>query len=268
MGAAEKGKSDVPSAGIAPEKHLRRTGCGTAVRSAVRVALTAAMFVTAPGAPAQGLPPVPLAPPPAAAPAATDANVLPALKPGEFVWFEPPAAIAAAMQARGETLSITVAREPQLAYVYRGDRLVGFTTVSTGAPGRRTPLGEFTILEKRVFHRSNLYSNAPMPFMQRLTWGGIALHAGVLPGYPASHGCIRLPRAFAEQLYALTRIGGHVSIVDSHFDLPPLPEPVRPLAVTPRLEPETRNLGNGAFDVLTHAGDPPPERPLPELPPR
>lgn len=238
------------------------------VRSAVRVALTAAMFAAAPGAPAQGLPPVPLAPPPAAAPAATDANVLPALKPGEFVWFEPPAAIAAAMQARGETLSITVAREPQLAYVYRSDRLVGFTTVSTGAPGRRTPLGEFTILEKRVFHRSNLYSNAPMPFMQRLTWGGIALHAGVLPGYPASHGCIRLPRAFAEQLYALTRIGGHVSIVDSHFDLPPLPEPVRPLAVTPRLEPETRNLGNGAFDVLTHAGDPPPERPLPELPPR
>src|SRR3546814_10651322 len=71
-------------------------------------------------------------------------------------------------------------------------RLVGMASVSTGMKGHRTPTGEFPVLQKRQWHRSNLYSNAPMPFMQRLTWDGIALHAGHNPGYPASHGCIRL----------------------------------------------------------------------------
>lgn len=99
-----------------------------------------------------------------------------------------------------------------MVHVYNGDRLVGMASVSTGARGHRTPTGEFAILQKREWHRSNLYSNAPMPFMQRLTWDGIALHAGHNPGYPASHGCIRLPHAFARKLFALTQLGTLVQV--------------------------------------------------------
>ena len=125
-------------------------------------------------------------------------------------------------------------------------------TVSTGSDGHETPVGDFTILEKQVFHRSNLYSDAPMPYMQRLTWDGIALHAGQLPGYPASHGCIRLPKAFARQLFDLTSMGGAVSVVDFHADLPPID-----LAPAPQIAAETRDLGGSAFDVLTLGGPPP-----------
>lgn len=111
-------------------------------------------------------------------------------------------------------IAIVISRSAQVAYVWRGTVLIGIASVSTGKPGKSTPIGAFTILQKRVFHRSNLYSNAPMPYMQRLTWSGIALHAGHNPGYPASHGCIRLPRAFAILLYGVTRMGGAVAIVD------------------------------------------------------
>src|SRR5262249_57571081 len=79
-------------------------------------------------------------------------------------------------------------------------RLIAQSAVSTGMPGYRTPTGVFSVLQKRRYHESNIYSGAPMPFMQRLTWSGIALHAGVLPGFPASHGCIRLPHHFAVAL--------------------------------------------------------------------
>jgi hypothetical protein len=88
------------------------------------------------------------------------------------------------------------------------------STVSTGKPGHDTPPGVFTILQKQKMHHSTLYDDAPMPFMQRLTWDGIALHAGRLPGYPASHGCIRLPAAFAETLYDVTAHGGVVVVAD------------------------------------------------------
>jgi hypothetical protein len=84
--------------------------------------------------------------------------------------------------------------------------------VSTGRKGHSTPEGVYAILQKQKWHRSNLYSNAPMPFMQRLTWTGIALHAGHNPGHPASHGCIRMPYAFARELYDLTRIGSQVRV--------------------------------------------------------
>ncbi|MBR0551206.1 L,D-transpeptidase family protein [Sphingomonadaceae bacterium LXI357] len=108
----------------------------------------------------------------------------------------------------GETgkIEIVVSLPMQTLFVYRAGRLIGATSVSTGKPGKSTPTGEFPILQKQVFHRSNLYSNAPMPFMQRLTWSGVAMHAGYLPGYPASHGCIRMPRAFAKRLYSLTSL--------------------------------------------------------------
>ncbi|MDB5685404.1 MAG: hypothetical protein JWM75_3102 [Sphingomonas bacterium] len=143
--------------------------------------------------------------------------------------------------ARGP-VRIVIDRARQRAYVYRAGRLIGVSTVSTGKAGKSTPLGTFTILEKRLRHRSNLYSNAPMPFMQRLTWDGIALHAGPLPGYPASHGCIRLPWTFAQRLFAATALGAVVEVTDDGPAWPkvqmasapkPVPRPPRPAAPPP-----------------------------------
>ena len=131
----------------------------------------------------------------------------PELRPGEFVW-QPERAPA------GE-VEIVVSIPLQRAYVYRGGTLIGVTTVSTGRDGYETPVGSFAILQKRREHYSNRYNNAPMPFMQRLTWDGIALHAGEIPGRPASHGCIRLPLAFARQLFGVTQMGGAVHVLDS-----------------------------------------------------
>lgn len=98
--------------------------------------------------------------------------------------------------------------------VYRDGALIAATAISTGSLGRETPTGVFTILEKKVMHRSTTYDDAPMPYMQRLTSKGIAIHAGDLPGYPASHGCIRLPNEFAKLLYGVTEIGTQVMITD------------------------------------------------------
>jgi hypothetical protein len=100
---------------------------------------------------------------------------------------------------------IVVSKASQKMHVFHNGKLWASSPVSTGKRGHSTPAGVFPILQKKTYHRSNLYSNAPMPFMQRLTWGGIAIHAGRLPGYPASHGCIRLPYGFAKSLFALTR---------------------------------------------------------------
>lgn len=100
---------------------------------------------------------------------------------------------------------ITISLASQQMHVFRDGVLWRSSPVSTGKRGKETPPGVFAILQKKKSHRSNLYSNAPMPFMQRLTWDGIAIHAGHLPGYPASHGCIRIPRAFASELYKITR---------------------------------------------------------------
>jgi hypothetical protein len=107
---------------------------------------------------------------------------------------------------------IVVSLSQQKAFVYKAGALVAASPVSTGRRGHETPTGTFPILEKQVHHRSNKYSNAPMPFMQRLTPYGIALHAGHVPGYPASHGCIRLPWGFAKRLYGLTSYGTTVTI--------------------------------------------------------
>lgn len=99
---------------------------------------------------------------------------------------------------------IVISTGSQTMHVFRDGVLWRSSPVSTGKKGKETPAGLFAILQKKTFHRSNLYANAPMPYMQRLTWSGIAIHAGALPGYPASHGCIRLPEAFAKELYELT----------------------------------------------------------------
>ena len=126
------------------------------------------------------------------------------LKPGQYLWSE---AVPKSGEAR-----VIVDRLTQMAYAYKGDTLVGAASVSTASKGRITPLGEWSVLDKRPFYRSKKYNNAPMPFMQRIDEYGIALHGGPNPGYPASHGCIRLPMKFAEKLYALTRVGSKVII--------------------------------------------------------
>jgi lipoprotein-anchoring transpeptidase ErfK/SrfK len=141
-----------------------------------------------------------------AAVASTTVEATNELRPGEFVW-QPE-------RAQSGPVEIVVSIPLQRAYVYRGGTLIGVTTVSTGRRGHETPVGTFTILQKRREHYSNLYNNAPMPFMQRLTWGGVALHAGQIPGHPASHGCVRLPLAFARVLFGATQMGGAVHITD------------------------------------------------------
>ncbi|MDE8652865.1 L,D-transpeptidase [Novosphingobium album (ex Liu et al. 2023)] len=129
------------------------------------------------------------------------------MRPGDYLW---------APEAAPEgPVIVVISLAKQRAYVYRNGVLIGISTASTGTAGHETPTGVFTILQKKVDHKSNLYNDAPMPFMQRLTWTGIAMHAGNLPGYPASHGCIRLPLAFAKRLYAVTQIGLTVIITES-----------------------------------------------------
>lgn len=107
---------------------------------------------------------------------------------------------------------VVISLGDQLAFLYRGNDLVAVSSVSTGTDKKPTPTGIFEVLAKKPFHRSRKYDNAPMPFMQRIDKYGVALHAGHLPGYPASHGCIRLPSAFAKRLYSVTDLGSTVMI--------------------------------------------------------
>jgi lipoprotein-anchoring transpeptidase ErfK/SrfK len=136
-----------------------------------------------------------------------------ALKPGGYRWLSD-----AGAPARGDALVVMmVDLAKQRGYVYRDGALVAITTVSTGKPGHDTPTGVYPILQKKKLHHSNRYEDergrpAAMPFMQRLTWQGVALHAGRVRERPASHGCVRLPREFAGQLYSLTRSGDIVVI--------------------------------------------------------
>src|SRR5438094_178688 len=130
------------------------------------------------------------------------------LKTGEYVW-EPERA------PEGPLLIVANTTE-QVAYVYRNGIRIARSSVSTGRPGHPTPTGIFTILEKEVHHTSSIYKGAEMPYMERVTWGGIALHAGDLPGYPDSHGCVRLPLEFSKLLFGVTMKGATVIIADSH----------------------------------------------------
>lgn len=152
------------------------------------------------------------------------------LKPGQFVW--------ESRESYSNPLRMVVVLDIQRMYVFDGDSLVGFTTVSTGKKGKETPTGVFKILQKKVYHESNIYANAPMPFMQRLTWDGIALHAGHNPGYPASHGCIRLPKTFAKSLYDATAMDGEVVILESLSKPRPKPQPAPAPPVEPTPVPE------------------------------
>ncbi|QQL44885.1 L,D-transpeptidase family protein [Sulfuriroseicoccus oceanibius] len=126
------------------------------------------------------------------------------LAPGEYEW--------APHRAKSGPLLVVVSIDDQMAYVYRNGLEIARSTVSTGRPGKETPTGVFTILQRKVEHESNIYKGAQMPYMQRLTWSGIAMHAGNLPGYPASSGCIRLPLEFSEKIYSIMENGSTVVI--------------------------------------------------------
>jgi lipoprotein-anchoring transpeptidase ErfK/SrfK len=158
------------------------------------------------------------------------------LKPGEY-WWNP------SVSPQGPVV-VLVSLPLQTMHVYRNGILVGRSSVSSGSKGHKTPTGVFTILQKKKTHRSKKYDNAPMPNMQRLTWTGIAMHSGNLPGYPASHGCIRMPYDFSTLLFGITPNGCTVVIGDEtdpqpHFAENPgvmlapkdfTPEMLKPLA--------------------------------------
>jgi len=136
------------------------------------------------------------------------------LKAGEY-WWNP-------QLSPGGPVVVLVSIPQQTMHVYRNGILIGRSTVSTGAKGHATPGGVFNILEKKQTHRSKKYDNAPMPYMQRLTWSGIAMHSGQLPGYPASHGCVRLPYDFSQLLFKATEKGGTVVVGDGKTPTPHL----------------------------------------------
>src|ERR1700730_10392121 len=132
----------------------------------------------------------------------------PELKPGDYVWHPE-------VSPAGPVV-VLVSLPDQIMYVYRNGVRIGRSTVSTGKQGKRTPTGVFTVLQKKVDHESSIYKGAKMPHMQRLTWSCIAMHAGNLPGYPASAGCVRMPVDFAAKLYTVTTLGSTVIIADNN----------------------------------------------------
>ncbi len=136
------------------------------------------------------------------------------LQPGEY-WWQP-------QLSPGGPLVVLVSVPGQIMHVYRNGILIGRSTVSTGSKGHATPGGVFSILEKKQKHYSKKYHNAPMPNMQRLTWTGICMHSGNLPGHPASHGCIRLPFDFSQLLFSVTGKGGTVVVGDGKTPVPHL----------------------------------------------
>lgn len=132
------------------------------------------------------------------------------LEPGQFTWHPE-------TSPKGPVL-VVVSLPQQRAYVYRNGVLIGRSTISSGKEGKETPTGVFTVLQKKRVHESNIYKGASMPNMQRLTWSGIALHAGKLPGRPASAGCVRLPLEFSRLLFDVTRTGTTVVVADDASD--------------------------------------------------
>ncbi len=182
------------------------------------------------------------------------------LKQGEFVWNPAVAEIG--------PILVLVSLDEQRAYVYRNGVEIGYTTISSGRDGYGTPTGVFHILQKDRNHHSNKYNNAPMPYQQRLTWDGVALHAGGLPGYPSSHGCVHLPSKFAEELFEASPMGMTVVVVNersvpTQVAHPPAFSPVDATSGEPvvteglgagqdfRLEPEKATYGPVSILVST-----------------
>ena len=175
-------------------------------------------------------------------------------------------------------LQIIISIDQQKLHLYSDGVHVADTSIATGVPSLPTPLGVFSVIQKQLFHRSNIYSNAPMPFMQRITWSGVAMHEGENIGHPASHGCIRMPRDFAARLYRLTKLGVRVivsrpelkpvDIADAHLfvhkDMPAeTPAPAAP--ASPNAE-ETSAGNSAASDTPVPAAAAPASVPAPADP--
>ena len=150
-----------------------------------------------------------------------------ALKPGQFIWDGD--------AVPSGPIVVVVSLPEQRADVYRNGVRIGVTTVSTGKPGHTTPTGIFMVLQKDKDHHSKNYNNAPMPYTERLTWDGVALHAGGLPGYPSSHGCVHLPSEFAHQLFEVSPMG--MTVVIANEQTSPA-DVVHPAALAP-VDPKT-----------------------------
>ena len=163
-------------------------------------------------------------------------DVAPTLKTGQFVW-APEAA------PEGPVLMV-VNLTTQRAILFRNGVPIGASTISSGKPGYDTPTGVFTVLEKKKEHYSKTYDNAPMPNMQRLTWKGIALHAGNLPGYPASHGCIRLPPKFSSLLFGATKLG--MTVIITKLQVQPRQSATPDLAAA--IAPNATTLARAPFE--------------------
>lgn len=160
---------------------------------------------------------------------------------------------------------ITISIDQQKLKLYDSNGLFAESPVSTGMRGHSTPMGVFSIIGKEKFHRSNIYSGAPMPYMQRITWSGVAMHAGVLPGYPASHGCIRMPMNFAVRMYGWTKQGARVVIAPNElspadFSHPllftrkpdPIPVAAAPAADAPKDVISTPKSDKASADIPTN----------------
>ena len=181
-------------------------------RIALALAITGSLGLATIAAPAMAMIETPEAKA-AAADAAADAHAdmvatfgVDELRPGQYLW-DDEAGASDAGEAR-----VVISLSNQIAYLYRGYRLAAVTSISSGTPKNPTPTGIFGVLDKKTFHRSVKYDNAPMPHMQRIDKFGVALHAGMNPGHPASHGCIRLPAKFAAKLFTVTKVGTPVMI--------------------------------------------------------
>ncbi|CAN5318194.1 L,D-transpeptidase family protein [soil metagenome] len=158
---------------------------------------------------------------------------------------------------------IAISIEKQQLKLYDQNGLFAETPVSTGMRGHSTPMGVFSIIQKNKYHRSNIYSGAPMPYMQRITWSGVAMHAGVLPGYPASHGCIRMPMNFAMRMWGWTRMGARVivtpgEVTPADFSHPllatrkPEAKPVATLDTTQHAETTPKSDRSSIVDAAAH----------------
>ena len=114
-------------------------------------------------------------------------------------------------------MQIFISIDQQKLHLYSNGEKIAETLVATGVPQHPTPLGVFNIVQKQLLHHSNIYSGAPMPYMERITWSGVALHEGVNLGHRASHGCIRMSHDFAMRLYAVSKLGAQVFITDQEL---------------------------------------------------
>jgi lipoprotein-anchoring transpeptidase ErfK/SrfK len=155
-------------------------------------------------------------------------------------------------------LIIAISINKQTMKIYDANGLFAETPISTGMRGHSTPMGAFSVIQKQKLHHSNIYSGAPMPYMQRITWSGIAIHAGVLPGYPASHGCIRMPMAFAIKMYGWTRMGARVIVTPGEITPTDFSHPLLAIrkAVPPSLAAREPGLDAPPLELRSTVGHP------------